>query len=178
VRLNGVIWKEAPVAADGFREFAEASYGSLLQTAYLLTGSPHAAEDLVQSALLDLMPRFEQVARPLAYARRTMVNQRVSVWRRLGRREVLGGFLPERAGADAMSAADSRHDLLQALATLPVRMRAVLVLRYWEDLSEAETAEILGCSAGTVKAQASRGLARLRQTFNPPQWTTVKEATA
>jgi RNA polymerase sigma-70 factor (sigma-E family) len=166
------------VIADGFREFAEAHYGSLLQTAYLLTGSPHAAEDLVQSALLDLMPRFDAVAQPLAYARRIMVNQRVSIWRRLGRREVLGGFLPERATADTMSIADARHDLLRALATLPVRMRAVLVLRYWEDLSEAETAEILGCSAGTVKAQASRGLTRLRHTLNPPRHTTVKEATA
>ena len=145
---------------------------------HLLTGSQHAAEDLVQSALLDLMPRFGDVAQPLAYVRRTMVNQRVSIWRRLGRREVLGGFLPERATADAMSTADSRHDLLLALSTLPVRMRAVLVLRYWEDLSEAETAEILGCSAGTVKAQASRGLARLRQTLNPPQKATAREATA
>src|SRR5262245_62849629 len=71
-RLNGVVGKEALVTADGFREFAESSYRSLLQTAYLLTGSNHAAEDLVQSALLDLMPRFEQIAQPLAYARRTM----------------------------------------------------------------------------------------------------------
>ncbi|WP_034592172.1 SigE family RNA polymerase sigma factor [Hamadaea tsunoensis] len=163
---------------DEFREFVEARYAALLRTAYLLTGSTHAAEDLVQTALLDLLPRFATVAEPFAYARRSMINQRTSLWRRLGRREVLGGFLPDRPGADHAAAADSRQDLLQALNTLPVRMRAVLVLRYWEDLSEADTAEILGCSTGTVKAQASRGLARLRTALGARPAIAVKEATA
>jgi RNA polymerase sigma factor (sigma-70 family) len=75
--------------------------------------------------------------------------------------------LPERGRADGSAAHAERDELMAALAKLPVRMRAVLVLRYWEDMSEADTAELMGCSVGSVKSQASRGLARLREVLRP-----------
>ncbi|MFC7763648.1 sigma factor [Catellatospora bangladeshensis] len=84
------------MAEDGFREFVQLRYGELLRTAYLLTGSTHAAEDLVQSALLKAYRRWDLVDDPMAYLRRALVNQRTSVWRRIGSRELLTGVLPER----------------------------------------------------------------------------------
>jgi RNA polymerase sigma-70 factor (sigma-E family) len=149
---------------DRFREFVELRYVELLRTAYLLTGARPAAEDLVQTALLRAMRRWSRIDDPVAYLRRVMVNQRTSGWRRAARlTEQLTAHLPERAdGADLAEGVATRDELVRALAELPPKMRAVLVLRYWEDLSEAETAELLGCSVGTVKSQASRGLARLR----------------
>jgi RNA polymerase sigma-70 factor (sigma-E family) len=155
------------VADDGFREFVELRYTELLRTAFLLTGRVEAAEDLVQTALLSVMRRWDQIAEPMPYLRRIMVNQRTSLWRRIGSRELLVGVLPERPRPDGASAVAERDELVSALGKLPPRMRAVLVLRYWEDLSEAETAQILGTSVGTVKSQASRGLARLRDVLSP-----------
>jgi RNA polymerase sigma-70 factor (sigma-E family) len=149
---------------DGFREFVELRYVELLRTAYLLTGARPAAEDLVQTALLRAMRRWSKIDDPVAYLRRVMVNQRTSGWRRAVRlTEQLTAHVPERAGGvDVADQVATRDELVRALGTLPPRMRAVLVLRYWEDQSEVETAELLGCSVGTVKSQASRGLARLR----------------
>jgi len=149
--------------ADDLRDFVRTRYGDLLRTAYLLTGSPHAAEDLVQAALLRAMRRWSTIDDPMAYLRRAMVNQRTNVWRRLRSREVVTPAPPAAASVpDHGDSVVNRAELLSALGTLPARMRAVLVLRYWEDLSETETAQLLGCSPGTVKSQASRGLARLR----------------
>ncbi len=157
------------VTDDGFREFVEIRYADLIRTAYLLTGSRHAAEDLVQSALMRVMRRWRQVNDPVAYVRRIMANERVSLWHRFGSREFLAGVtgawrLHAERGRSSDVADDVvvRDEVLTALQSLPPRMRAVLVLRYWEDLSEAQIAESLGCSIGTVKSQASRGLARLR----------------
>ena len=147
---------------DNFREFVQTRYTDLLRTAYLLTGARHAAEDLVQNALLRAYGKWSTIEDPMPYLRRSMVNQRTSVWRRLGSRELLSGILPDRGDPDSSEGFAQRDELLRALAKLPARMRAVLVLRYWEDLSEAETAAILECSIGTVKSQASRGLDRLR----------------
>ena len=144
-----------------FAAFVAVRYRDLLRTAFLLTGSHHAAEDLVQTCLLKAMPRWNDIAEPTTYLRRAMVNQRVSWWRRL-RRELPQADPPDSVAPDRIGGADERTVILAALAGLPPRMRAVLVLRYWEDQSEAETADLLGCSVGTVKAQASRGLARLR----------------
>ncbi|WP_191844310.1 SigE family RNA polymerase sigma factor [Catellatospora chokoriensis] len=155
------------MAEEGFREFVQLRYGALLRTAYLLTGSTHAAEDLVQSALLKAYRRWDLVDEPMAYLRRALVNQRTSVWRRIGSRELLTGVLPDRGRADGSAAHADRDELMAALAKLPVRMRAVLVLRYWEDMSEADTAALMGCSVGSVKSQASRGLARLREVLRP-----------
>jgi RNA polymerase sigma-70 factor (sigma-E family) len=161
------------VELAGFREFVEVRYTDLLRTAYLLTGSRDAAEDLVQSALLTTMRHWRTVADPMAYVRRAMVNQRTSLWRRVGSREVLTDVPPDRATPDGAAGRADRDELLAALGRLPARMRAVLVLRYWEDLSEEESARMLGCSVGTVKSQASRGLSRLRDVLGRPQASRV-----
>ncbi len=143
-----------------FRSFVEWHYAALLRTAYLMTGSVVEAEDLLQSALASAMPRWRKMERPEAYVRKVMVNHLVSRWRR-PIREIVTAFMPETSYV--LADVETRDELWRALRQLPVRMRAVLVLRFWEDQSEAETAQILGCSVGTVKSQASRGLARMRQ---------------
>ncbi len=149
------------MAHEEFRAFVEARYAHLLRTAYLLAGSVELAEDVLQSALLATMSRWRRVDKPEAYLRRVMVNHLVSRWRRRQVVEVLTAVLPERPVPTEEP--ELRDELWQALLRLPPRMRSVLVLRYWEDLSEADTAEVLGCSVGSVKSQASRGLARLRE---------------
>ena len=133
---------------DGFREFVELRYTELLRTAFLLTGRIETAEDLVQSSLLNAMSRWPSIDESMAYLRRSMVNQRISIWRRFGSRELLVGAVPERVGPDEAGVRAERDELITALRGLPPKMRAVLVLRYWEDLSEAETAEIIGVSVG------------------------------
>lgn len=165
---------------DGFRQFVELRYRDLLRTAYLLTGTTHAAEDLVQTALLNALRHWKHIDDPMAYVRRAMVNQRNNLWRRLTSRELITEVLPERSTPDSSAGVAQRAELLAALRKLPRKMRAVLVLRYWEDLSEAETAALLGCSVGSVKAQASRGLARLREHLAPetPTYQAIAEVTA
>ncbi|MEH0937698.1 SigE family RNA polymerase sigma factor [Micromonospora psammae] len=150
------------MADADFREFVEVRYGDLLRTAYLLTGSRDAAQDLVQEALLKAMRRWHTVDEPMAYVRRAMVNERTSRWRRIGLRELLTAVVPDQAGPDSADGVVVRDELLRALNRLPVRMRTVLVLRYWEDLPEAAVAAAMGCSVGTVKSQSARGLTRLR----------------
>ncbi|ASW56918.1 SigE family RNA polymerase sigma factor [Plantactinospora sp. KBS50] len=161
------------MADDGFREFVEVRYADLLRTAYLLTGSRHAAEDLVQSALIRAMRRWSRVEEPMAYLRQIMVNERVNLWRRLSSREFLAGVtgswrLRDAPARDLAEDVAQRDEVLAALRGLPPRMRAVLVLRYWNDLSEAQIASTLNCSAGSVKSQLSRGLARLRRALSQP----------
>jgi RNA polymerase sigma-70 factor (sigma-E family) len=155
------------VDLPGFQEFVSIRYGDLLRTAYLLSGSREAAEDLVQTALLTTMRHWRGVTDPMAYVRRAMVNHRTSLWRRMSSRELLTDAPPDRSTPDGTVSRAERDELLTALGRLPVRMRAVLVLRYWEDLTEVETARVLGCSVGTVKSQASRGLGRLREVLRP-----------
>jgi RNA polymerase sigma-70 factor (sigma-E family) len=147
-----------------FREFVESRYTHLLRTAFLLTGSSHAAEDLVQDALLRVMRAWARVDDPVAYARRTILNLYLNGLRRRTR-ELLTGLLPERAVRETTDQVAERSVLWPALQALPPRTRAVIVLRYWLDLSEGDTAHVLGCSVGTVKSTASRGLARLRDTL-------------
>jgi RNA polymerase sigma-70 factor (sigma-E family) len=137
---------------------------ALLATAVLLTGSRAAGEDLLQAALERLMRSWNRVhGDKEGYLRRILYHLAVDQWRRRKRRpEVLTEVEP--AGQpDGTDALHLRQALIQALAQLPPRQRAVLVLRYWEQASEAETAELLGCSVGTVKSTASRGLSRLRE---------------
>jgi RNA polymerase sigma-70 factor (sigma-E family) len=148
---------------DGFKEFVETRYMDLLRIGFLLTGSAHDAEDLVQGSLVKLMRRWDRVDTPYAYMRRIMVNQHVTWWRRVVRRETVTDDLPELATGDAADGVVQRQELNAALRSLAPRTRAVVVLRYVADLPESEVAEILGCSLGTVKSQASRGLARLRE---------------
>ncbi|GAA3755190.1 hypothetical protein GCM10022225_44930 [Plantactinospora mayteni] len=137
---------------------------ALLATAVLLTGSRPAAEDLLQAGLERLMRHWNRVRGDKeGYLRRTMYHLAVDQWRSRKRRpEVLTSVEPP-GRPDGTDELHLRQVLIQALATLPPRQRAVLVLRYWEQFSEAEAAEMLGCSIGTVKSTASRGLSRLRE---------------
>jgi len=162
-----------PALARKLREsdlglFVQAQYGGLVRTAYLLTGSAHEAEDLVQASLLKAMRQWHRIDDPLPYVRRIMANLHVSRWRRHRGRELVSSIVPDRREHDATDAVADRESLLAALRRLPPRMRAVIVLRYWVDLSEVDTAEVLGCSVGTVKSTASRGLTRLREALAPP----------
>jgi RNA polymerase sigma-70 factor (sigma-E family) len=146
----------------GFAEFVQVRYAELLRLAYLLTGSAQDAEDLVQSALLSTMRAWHRIEDPLPYLRRTMTNLHISRWRRHRAREFLTSFVPDRQVHDGSERITERQALWTALRQLSPRTRAVIVLRYWADLSEADTAQVLGCSVGSIKSTASRGLTRLR----------------
>ena len=153
-----------PDEQDAFDAFARGRMRELLRFAYLLTGDPHKAADLVQDALERTLMSWDRVIRkddPEAYVRRAILNQNVSVWRRT-RRERLVSETPDTAYEPTHSGKTFDADLWAALATLPPRQRAVLVLRFYEDMSEADTAAALGCSVGTVKSQTFRALAKLR----------------
>lgn len=147
-----------------FGEFVRAVLPGLLRYGHALTGNPHDAADLVQGVLERIGARWGHVLRrtgdPVAYARRAMANAHVSRWRRT-RRESLVADLPDTA---VVWQPDRFADepLWQALRALPPRQRAVMVLRYYDDLSEAEIAETLGISPGTVKSQANKAMANLR----------------
>ncbi|MFG1617209.1 SigE family RNA polymerase sigma factor [Nonomuraea wenchangensis] len=148
-----------------FREFVAARSPALMRLGFLLAGGDqHAAEDLVQSALAKLAAKWRRVAAPEAYVRQTMYRQQVSWWRTSARRgEVIRADLPETAGRDLNHQSELRMVLRAALARLTARQRAVVVLRYFEDLPEREVARTLGCSVGTVRSTAHRSLARLRE---------------
>jgi RNA polymerase sigma-70 factor (sigma-E family) len=140
----------------------------LLRIAIALTGSRADGEDLLQAALERLVPRWRSITAEAAgsYLRRTIYNLAADGWRRRGawrRAFPLLRAQDTAPRADAMAEVDLRDALVRLLGQLPPRQRAVIVLRYWEQLSEAETAALLGCSAGTVKSAASRGLQRLRE---------------
>ena len=145
---------------ESFDAFVRARLPDLLRFGRALTGSPEAGADLVQDALertLMAWGRLESRDEPEGYVRRIMVNRNISVWRKHRREHVTAEV--RDAGIE-----DRRfdHDMLHALSALPPRQRAVIVLRYYEDQSEADIARILGCSVGTVKSQASKALAKLR----------------
>lgn len=164
------------MAADAeFKTFVETRYVDLLRVAYLLTGSAHEAEDLVQTALVKAMRRWSRVDEPMAYVRRAMINQHISIWRRIGQREIVTDTPPDRRHLDEADRITQRAAVHDALRSLPPRTRAVVVLRYLVDLPEAEVAEMLGCSVGNVKSQASRGLAKLRTVLAPAQEYSLAE---
>jgi RNA polymerase sigma-70 factor (sigma-E family) len=145
----------------GFDDFVAARRPALLRTAYLLTGSHHDAEDLVQTTLLRVVPRWSRIAaHPEPYVRQVLARESVTRWRRRRWRERSAADLPEQPVDEPFA---DRLALREALALLSPRQRAVLVLRYYDDLTESATAEALGISPGTVKAYAREGLARLRQ---------------
>jgi len=151
------------VSAPGpsFEEFVASRGDALWRSAWLLTGESHLAEDLVQTALAKSWPRFDRIGAGFEpYVRRVMFTTYAAWWRRRWNGERPTGELPDRAalGEDL----DGRHDLVAALARLPRGQRAVVVLRWFEDLTEAQTAETLGISVGTVKSQSSRALRTLR----------------
>jgi RNA polymerase sigma-70 factor (sigma-E family) len=159
----------APDVRPSFEEFVYARSGSLLRTALLLTGqNPAEAEDLLQAALERAYrhwPRVCESGEPERYVRKILANASADRWRRLARRpeQSLPASQPDQSVPDRAAEVADRDFLLRALAALPPRQRAVLVLRYFDDLPEAEIAEMLGCSLGTVKSQVARGLARLRE---------------
>jgi RNA polymerase sigma-70 factor (sigma-E family) len=146
---------------EGFAEFVAARRPALLRSAYLLTGNSHDAEDLVQTTLLRVVPHWSRIAaHPEPYVRRVLARESVTRWRGRRWRERSVAQLPEHADEEPRN---ERQLLRDALTTLSPRQRAVLVLRYLDDLTEAATAEALGISLGTVKSHARDGLARLRE---------------
>lgn len=150
---------------DGFAEFVSARSPALLRTAWLLTGDWSQSQDLVQESLAKAWRRWDGLVRrdnPDVYVRKIIVNTHISWARRRWRGERATESLPEVGGPDESARSDIAIDLRQALQTLPSRQRAVLVLRYFDDLTEAQTADLLGCSVGTVKSTAFKAIRRLR----------------
>lgn len=155
---------EPDAGSRSFEEFTAGALPALLRFGHVLTGSPHEAEDLVQEALAKSLRRWQKVRAddPVAYVRRVMVNTHLTRWRRWGGRVRLGD-VPEAAAEDSWLARSQEWDeLRRALAQLPPRQRAVLVLRYLEDVPDPAIAAMLGCRPVTVRSQAARGLAALR----------------
>ena len=155
-------------AREDFRSYVAARSPALMRTAYMLSGNRADAEDLLQTALAKTYLAWDRIREREAvdgYVRRVMVNTQTSWWRRRKVDEHPTDALPERSGGrDATADADLHDALWTALSTLPKRQRAMVVLRYYEDLSEAETAQVMGVSVGTVKSATSRALAKLRDT--------------
>ena len=149
-----------------FRKFMHARWPVMVRLAYALTGDSGHAEDVAQTAFARAYaswPRVSRAGNPEAYVRRIVVNENLNRFRKHRVAERLTGTLPESSIPDATRTSDDRSALIAALQQLGPRQRAVVVLRYWLDLSETEVATALGCSVGTVKSQASRALASLRQ---------------
>jgi RNA polymerase sigma-70 factor (sigma-E family) len=149
-----------------FSAWMTARQPALLRTAYLLTGDHHSAEDLVQLTLAKVYLSWDKVQKREVidgYARRIMVNENNSIWRRAWKkRELTTDQVPERVPFHDSYDEGQGTALWDFVQTLPRKQRAVIVLRYYEELSEAEIADVLGISTGTVKSQASRALATLR----------------
>jgi RNA polymerase sigma-70 factor (sigma-E family) len=156
-----------PAAPDDpeFREYVTSRGRALLRTAYLLTGNLADAEDLLQAALAKTYLAWDRIEDRGAldgYVRRAMVNTHISWWRRRRLQEFPTDELPDRAVADHAGDSDLQETLRRAIERLPQRMRTAVVLRYYEDMTEAEVAERLGVSLGTVKSTVSRAVAKLR----------------
>jgi RNA polymerase sigma-70 factor (sigma-E family) len=157
---------------DEFAEFVSAALPGLLRFGHVLTGDASAAEDLVQTALGRALRawRLHRIDDPRAFVRKIMVNSYASWYRRHGNREWATADLEPRGFTeDHAQRVDDRDAVWRALRVLPARQRAVMVLRYYEDLSEAEIAAVMGVSAGTVKSQAARALRRLAGVLAPAE---------
>ncbi|HET8987079.1 MAG TPA: SigE family RNA polymerase sigma factor [Humibacillus sp.] len=159
----------SPDREADFTAYVRARQASFARFAYLLTGDPHSAQDLVQSALAKVYGKWDHIAavdHPDAYVRKVMVNEHTTWWRRQWRHR-------ERTDSELIrvleppAAAEPTHDgdLWGHVRNLAPQQRAAVVLRYYEDLSEAQTAEILGCTVGTVKSHTSRAIRSLRATM-------------
>jgi RNA polymerase sigma-70 factor (sigma-E family) len=157
-----------------FEEFVAARSAALWRSAYLLTGDRQKAEDLLQTALVKAWRRWGSVERPEAYVRAAIASTYTDWWRRRWTGEVPTDTVPDVAGPAETGAVEVRRDVLRALAALPRGQRAVVVLRYFDDLTEQQTADALGIRVGTVKSQASRALAALRTS---PLFQTEEELT-
>ena len=153
-------------AGFGFDEYVRTHSAALVRAAYLLTGDRQLAEDLAQTALAKVSLRWEAVAGrgdPDAYVRKAMLRTAIGWRRRRWTGERATARLPDVGVDDVTGGVDAREQLRAALLDLPPRQRAAVVLRFYEDLSEADTAAALGCSVGAVKSQTAKGLAKLRQ---------------
>jgi RNA polymerase sigma-70 factor (sigma-E family) len=163
----------------GFEVFVRQHGQRLCRAAFLLTGDHHLAEDLVQTALARVAGRWERIVangEPLPYVRAVVVRTAIAWRRRRWHGEVPTAPVPEPSPADADHAVDGRDRLRRALLLVPRRQRAALVLRFYEDLSEADTATVMGCNVGTVKSQTAKGLARLRQVLADESIPTEQES--
>ena len=151
-------------ARQEFAEFAAGRSGALIRLAYVLTGDQNAAEDLLQTAFTKAAAHWGRIhSGPEAYVRQIMYREQVSGWRRRARRrETAMADLPDKAAPVPDTSPEAQLILRDALRALPAGRRAVLVLRYLEDLPESQTAAVLGCSVGTVRSQTSRAIAQLR----------------
>ncbi len=148
-----------------FRDYVRSRSRALLRTAYLLTGNVADAEDLVQSALAKTYLAWDRIQDRSAldgYVRRAIVNTHISWWRRRRLEEYPTDEIPEQAVVDHPVSSDLQESLRRAIDRLPQRMRAAVMLRYYDDMTEAEVAEVLGISLGTVKSTVSRAMAKLR----------------
>lgn len=150
---------------NDFREFVDHRSAALLKVAMLLSGGDrHAAEDLLQNALIKVAGRWHRVEDPEAYVRQVLYRQQIGIWRLRGRRrELTVATPPEGRSTDGSGATELRLLVRQALSRLTPRQRTVLALRYFEDLPEKEVARRLGCSVGTVRSTTHRSLAKLRR---------------
>lgn len=161
---------KAEHGGDSFGDFVTDALPALLRFGHVLTGSPHEAEDLVQEALAKSMRRWhrDRPDQPMAYVRKVMVNTHLTRWRRWGSRVQLGD-VPDAPAEDlSLERSTERDALRRALAALPPGQRAVLVLRYLEDMPDDEIAAMLRCRPATVRSQAMRGLAALRPLLGGP----------
>jgi RNA polymerase sigma-70 factor (sigma-E family) len=149
---------------EDFEAYVRAAWPRLLRSAWLLTADWHKAEDLVQTVLARAYRRWSRIRSdtPDAYLRRMLATTYLSWWRRRWRGEIPAARLPDRPGADEYGGADLKAALALAITALPGRQRAVLMLRYHADLTEAATADALGISVGTVKSYTARALTTLR----------------
>jgi RNA polymerase sigma-70 factor (sigma-E family) len=152
-----------------FEEFVTARGPRLLRVAWLLTGDAQLAEDLLQTVLAKVWPKWHRIAdeNPEAYVRTSLVNTSASWSQRRWHGEVPHDSLPDVTAADVFAAVDLEHALAAAVRRLPARQRAVIVLRYFEDLSVEETAKVLECRPGTVKSQAAKAMRVLRGRLAP-----------
>jgi RNA polymerase sigma-70 factor (sigma-E family) len=151
--------------ATAFTEFMSARSASLFRTAYLIVGDHQLAQDLLQESLIKTYvawPRLRDVSKAEGYTRKTIVTTAISWRRRRSFHERPTDLLPDTAVPDAGEEVTTHASLVAQLRTLPPRQRAAIVLRYYEDLSEAQTADVMGCSVGAVKSHVFTGLGRLR----------------
>ncbi len=165
-------WLRGREQRHQFEQLVAEATERLRRTAYLMTWDAQEADDLVQvtwTAVARRWPRVSRMDSPIAYARRVLTNAAIDGQARRVRRraelalsDVDAQDLPDTAASRALATVEDQQTLREALAELSIRQRAVLVLRYWDDLPEQEVAELLGCSVGTVKSTASRALAQLR----------------
>jgi len=156
---------------ERFTDFVRAHSGSLFRTAYLMTGDYQRAEDLLQTTLVRVYQRWPRVERmdwPVGYARKVLVSQASSWWRRRSSHESPMLIRDQPSGQDQMEEVAEHERVWQAVLTLPPRQRAVTVLRYYEDLSEAEIAETLSMAPGTVKSHAHAASRRLADLLGEP----------